>query len=61
MQLKIQITSSLYSRYYAETRNEWRGPSLQLSAWTAQKCRSGGEPLATVSELTGPGIKLPRR
>ena len=30
------IKSSSYSRYYAESCNEWRGPSLRFSAWATQ-------------------------
>ena len=30
--IQDQIKSSLYSRYYAEACNEWRGPSPRLSA-----------------------------
>ena len=49
-------------RYYAEVENEWRGPSTQLSAWAlgntaSKKRRSGDEPQATVSDLTGPAIE----
>ena len=35
-----KIKSSLYSRYYAEACNEWRGPSPQLSAWASQLRRN---------------------
>ena len=35
-----QYKSSLYSRYYTETHNEQRGPSLWLSAWTIQLRRN---------------------
>ena len=55
-----QIKSSLYSPYYAETCNEWRGPSLRLSAWATQLRRN----VATVAsrwrhcvDVTGPGIE----
>ena len=34
-----KIKSLLYSRYYAEACNEWRGPSPRLSAWTTQPRR----------------------
>ena len=57
---KKKLKSSLYSRYYVEACNKWRGPSPQLTAWTTQlqkKCSSGGEPLATLSDLTSPGIE----
>ena len=55
-----QIKSSLYSSYYAEGRNELRGPSPRLSAWATHLRRN----VATVAsrwrrcaELTGPGIE----
>ena len=32
--------SSLYLRYYAKVRNEWRGSSLRLNAWTPQSRRN---------------------
>ena len=48
---------TLTVRFYAEARNECRGPSLRHSAWLAQKCRSGGEPLATVCGFSGMGIE----
>ena len=47
----------VYSRYYAEACSEWWDPSPQLSALTTQKYRRGDEPLATVSDLTGPEIE----
>ena len=57
---KIKIKSSLYSPYYAETCNEWWGPSPRLSAWATQLRRN----IATVAshwrhcvDLTGPGIE----
>ena len=60
VQIKNQIKSSLYSPYYAEACNEWRGPSLQLSAWATQLRRN----VATVAshwrhcaDLTGLGIE----
>ena len=31
-----KIKSSLHSRYYTVACNEWRGPSLRLSAWAIQ-------------------------
>ena len=40
-----KIRSSLHSRYDAEARNEWQGPSPRLSAWATQlqkKRRNGG-------------------
>ena len=56
-----QIKSSLYSPYYAEACNEWRGPSPRLSAWKTQLRRN----VATMAsrwrhcaDLTGPGIEL---
>ena len=52
-----QIKSLLYSRYYAEACNEWRGPSTRLSARATQKLRNGGKQVATVFDLTGPGIE----
>ena len=58
--MKIKIKSSLYSRYYAEACNEWRGPSPRLSAWATQLRKN----VATVAsrwrhcaDLTGPGIE----
>ena len=58
--LQIKIKSSLYSPYYAEACNEWRGPSPRLSAWATQLRRN----VATVAnrwrhcaDLTGPGIE----
>ena len=39
-QVQIKIKSSLYLRYYAEARNEWRGPPPQLSIWAAQLQRN---------------------
>ena len=35
-----KIKFSLYSRYYSEECNEWRGPSPQLSAWATQLRRN---------------------
>ena len=46
-----------YSRYYADTCNEWRGPSPRFSVWTPQKRHSGNEPLATVYNLTSLGFE----
>ena len=55
-----KIKPSLYSPYYAEACNEWRGPSPRLSAWATQLRRN----VATVAsrwlhcvDLTGPGIE----
>ena len=39
------------------TISEWRGPSLRLGTWETQKRRNGGELLATVHDLTCPGIE----
>ena len=49
--------SSLYSRYYAEAGDEWWGPPPRRSAWTTWKRSGGGDSLASVSYLTGPGIE----
>ena len=56
-----KIKSPSYSRYHAETCNEWRGPSPRLclgntssnSEETSQRWRAIDD---TVSKLTGPGI-----
>ena len=55
-----KIKSSLYSPYYAEARNELRGPFPRLGAWATQLRRN----VATVAgrwrhcvDLTGPGIE----
>ena len=43
IQLKAEegkIKSSLYSRYYAESCNEWWDPSPRFSAWTTQLRRN---------------------
>ena len=55
-----KIKSSLYSRYYDEACNEWRGSSPLLSAWTIQLRRN----VATMAsrwrhcaDLNGPGIE----
>ena len=53
---QIKAKSSLSSRYYAEACYEWWDPSSQLSTWAIQKHRSGGELLATLHDLTDPGI-----
>ena len=57
---KVKIKSSLYSPYYAEACDEWRGPSLRLSAWAKQLRRN----IATVAsrwrhcgDLTDPGME----
>ena len=56
----FQIKSSLYSPYYAEAYNEWRGPSLRHCAWAAQLRRN----VATMAsrwrhcaDLIGSGIE----
>ena len=57
---QINATSKNKKRsnlFYTCCCGEWRDPSLRLSAEAAQKCRSGGEPLATVSDSTGSGIE----
>ena len=58
--VSFKSKSSLYSRHFAEACNEWRGPSLRLSAWTTQQRTN----VATVAsrwrhcaDLTGPGIE----
>ena len=35
-----KIKSPLYSRYYVEACNEWRGPSPRFSAWAFQLRRN---------------------
>ena len=56
----LQIKSSLYSRYYAEESNEWRGPSPRRSAWATQ-LRKDVTAVASrwrhCADLTGPGIE----
>ena len=37
---KNQIEFSLYSSYYVEACNEWRGPSPRLSVWATQLRRN---------------------
>ena len=37
---RTKMKSLLYSRYYAEKRNEWRGPFLMHSTWETQLQRS---------------------
>ena len=61
MSLANQINQIFhYTRCNTPKRvTSWRGPSPRHCAWVTQllskKCRSGGEPLATlVSNLTGP-------
>ena len=60
MGVQIKVKSSLYSQYYAEACNEWRGPSPQLSAWATQ-LRSNDAAVASLwrlrADLTGPGIE----
>ena len=58
------IKSLLYSCYYAEACNEWRGPSPRLSVWqhgseeTSQRRRAVGDtvpaPTATSEQLNQP-------
>ena len=57
---QIKVKSSLYSRYYAEACNEWRGPCPRLSARATQLRRN----VAMVAsrwrhraDLTGPGMR----
>ena len=58
--LKSTIKPSLYSRYFAEACNDWRGPSPRLSAGqysseeTLQLWRAVGD---TVFDLTDPGFE----
>ena len=55
-----QIKSSLYSLYYAEACNEWRGPSPRLSAWATQLRRNVSAVASRwrhCADLTGPGIE----
>ena len=59
---RVNIKSSLYSKYYAEACNEWRGASPRLGAcWaisseeTSHWWRDVGD---TVFDLTGQGIEL---
>ena len=56
---QIKIKSSLYSRYYADACNEYRGPSPRLSTWATQLRRN----VAAVAshwrhcvDLTDPGF-----
>ena len=54
------IKSSLYSPYYAQACNEWRGPSPRLSAW-ATRLRTNVATVASrwqhFADLTGPRIE----
>ena len=61
--LIVIVTKSLSLFHYTrcntpERVTSWRGPSPRHCARATQllskKCRNGGEPLATVSDLTGP-------
>ena len=55
-----KIKSSLYSRYYAEACNEWRGSSLRLSAWATQLRRNVAAVASRwrhCADLTGPEIE----
>ena len=60
LELKIKSSLSLYSLYYAEACNEFAEPiSLrrhcgQATQLLSNKCCSGDEPLATLSDLTNP-------
>ena len=56
---KKKIKSSLDSRYYAEARSEWQATSAahRLENTASRKRRNGGEPLATVCNLTDPEMK----
>ena len=55
-----QIKSSLYSRYYAKARNEWRSPSSQLAPEQhrfeemSQQWQAVGD---SVSDLTDSGVE----
>ena len=55
-QIKIEIKSSLYSRYYAEACNLTSG-GAHLPDLAPKKRRSGGEQLATVSDMVGSEIE----
>ena len=56
-----KIKSSLYSQYYTEACNEWRGPSPRLSAG-ATHLRGNIAAVASrwrrCADLTGPGFEL---
>ena len=49
----IKVKFSLFSRYYAKACNEWRSPSPRHSACAARNIAV----VATLSNLTGPGIE----
>ena len=55
-----KIISSLYSPYYAQACNEWRGPPPRLSAWATQ-LRTNVATVASrwqhCADLTDPGIE----
>ena len=54
------LKPSLYSRYYAEACNEWRGPSPRLSARATQLRRNVAMVASRwrhCTDLTGPGIE----
>ena len=56
----LQIKFSLYSRYYAEACNEWRGLSPPRSAWATQLRRNVAAVASRwrhCANLTGPGIE----
>ena len=56
----LQIKSSLYSRYYAEEYNKWRGPSPRRSAWATQLRRNVAAVASRwrhCADLTGPRIE----
>ena len=58
--IKYHIQSSLYSRYYAEACEEWRGPSPRLSAWATQLRRNVAAVASRrqhCADLTGLGIE----
>ena len=58
--IKYHIQSSLYSRYYAEACEEWRGPSPRLSAWATQLQRNVAAVASRwrhCADLTGSGIE----
>ena len=57
---KNKIKPSLYSPYYSESCNEWRGPSPRLSAWATQLRRNVAAVASRwrhCADLTGPGIE----
>ena len=56
----LQIKSSLYSPYYAEACNEWRGPFPPRSVWATQLRRNVAAVASCwrhCADLTGPGIE----